>query len=482
MIRTRLTIWNCLVLSIILTLTGLAIYITTSRSIYQGVDDNLLQRARFFAVGMGRGPRPPNNDSGNNQRRNPPPNERPISAEEARSQGIDPAQIKQIEVMRNALRPMIFGLDGKDIMHPENRMWDRVSFETAKSGQQAFGSTTLDGVKLRVLSFPVRADGKVKEVMQLASPMAAEEQQLTQLAKTLLIVLPLAVVVMLFIGVALTRQALRPVAHIAAAAEQIEASNLSDRLPVLGKDEFAQLSTTFNGMLARLKTAFDDIDAAYARQRRFTADASHELKTPLTAIQARTGIALMRDLEPAQYRDHLLAIDRASGTMNSIVQDLLLLAASDEGQLVLRPEEVRVADLVDDAVSSVDSSQHSFVVDVPASLVLKVDPLAMTRVLVNLIQNSVLYTEQGKEIRIAASSDTSICTIRISDQGEGIPADDVPLIFERFHRVDQSRDRHSGGSGLGLSIAQAIVESHDGTIGLESELHVGTTVTISLPV
>ena len=517
MIRTKLTAWNCAVLAFVLAITGFAIYFTTKQTLYKALDEGLLQRAQFFAASWRGGPFGRPNDEG--PRTNSPgepgqsgpsgipfsegigggqgsmrfgqgpnpnegsgPPEPHIDPVAAREQGIDPAQLKQLEALRTALRPIVLDLTGKDVVHPETKAWDMVTFAQAKAGSVAFGFANQGDIRMRVLSFPIRQNGKVTQIIQIGSPMLTEDQALTQLAKTLTIVLPLAVILMLAVGVALTRLALRPVGSIASAAEQIEITNLSDRLPVLGKDEFAQLSSTFNGLLDRLQSAFDEKDQAFGQLRRFTADASHELKTPLTAIQLRTGVALMRDLTPAKYKEHLLAIDRASGQMNAVVQDLLFLAASDEGQLNLRKDRVNLGDVIGDAISSVDTSNHTLEQAIDPTIELTIDPAAMARVLVNIIKNSVLYTEAGKTIRVESERKEGFATIRVIDQGEGIPANHVPLIFERFHRVDSSRFRDSGGSGLGLAIVKAIVELHNGKISLESELRKGTTVTISLPI
>lgn len=530
MIRTKLTVWNCVVLSIVLTLTGLAVYFTTQRILFKGIDDGLLQRAQLFAAswhgipGQPGGPgdmrRPDDHgDRSDKDRQGPGPTfsfngnpgttsgdpgpgqsasngpdnnqfrgfenrrmEPEIDVQAAKEQGIDPKGLSQIKALQTVLRPMALDLTGKDVVHPEQTAWDKTTFEQAKSGQQAYGISVQDGIRIRVLSYPMRQNGKIAYILQFGAPMSAELQALGQLAKTLTIVLPLAVTVMLFVGVILTRRALRPVGQIASAAEQIEITNLSDRLPVHGEDEFAQLSSTFNGLLGRLEEAFQEKDQAFGQLRRFTADASHELKTPLTAIQLRTGLALRKEISAEKYQEHLLAIDRAAGQMNAVVQDLLFLAASDEGRLNLRKEDANLADIVEDSIFSVDTSHHQIERDIDPNIHLSLDPAAMTRVLVNIVKNAVLYTEKGKTIRVTSHRHGNNAVVKVIDQGEGIPANHVPLIFDRFHRVDSSRFRDSGGSGLGLAIAKAIVELHNGKIELESEVQKGTTVTITLPI
>ncbi len=472
MIRTRLTIWNCVVLALVLAAIGVGVYLTTRGSVVASIDRDLLDRAQIFGNDW---PGPLDD------RRGPPPDMNPMDPNQARREGIDPRQLRQVQAMNAALRPMILKLDGTDIMFKERKPWSKASFEGAKRGEPTFADVMEDGVSLCVLSVPIQKQGKILAVAQIATAMNAQEEALGRLAGILEIVLPLAVVVMLLTGVVLTRRALRPISQIASAAGRIEATNLKGRLPVQGKDEFAHLSATFNTMLDRLEVAFQEKDEAIERQRRFTADASHELKTPLTAIQARTGIALQRDLAPGKYREHLEAIDRAAGLMTSVVRDLLLLAASDDGRLVLHTEEVALREVVNDALAAVDLSRHVVDVDVPEQIRLMADSSALTRVLVNLLENSARHTPAGKRISVSGSIVAGRVVIIVSDEGEGIPADHVALVFNRFHRVDSARDRNSGGSGLGLAIAKAIVEAHGGSIRLESPAEGGTVTTIELP-
>lgn len=244
---------------------------------------------------------------------------------------------------------------------------------------------------------------------------------------------------------------------------------LQDREAEIGK---------LNEDLNRSLSATED---ALWRQKRFTSDASHELKTPLTAIRARCGISQSGPVEQDELMDHLAAIGRAAEVMTTLVQDLLLLAASDEGQLGLVKELCPVANLIEDALASVDATRHDVQVSVEDALVVECDPSAVTRVLVNLLQNAIAHTVDAGKICVVAKTTGSAVSVVVSDEGAGIPQDQLGLIFDRFHRVDRSRNRGSGGSGLGLAIAKAIVDAHGGSIGLKSVLGKGTTVTILLP-
>ena len=247
------------------------------------------------------------------------------------------------------------------------------------------------------------------------------------------------------------------------------------------RQALAESDLTVRKLNADLNHSLGLLEESLRRQKRFTADASHELKTPLTAIRARTGIALSAPADSEELVEHIVAMNRASEVMITVVQDLMLLAASDEGQLQIRKEPTSVQLLVEDALASVDVSKHHMIVPEEGDFEVDCDPSAITRVLVNILQNAVVHTQPGKEVSLSYRRDDMSVIFVITDTGSGIPADHVGRIFDRFHRVDSSRDRESGGSGLGLAIAQAIVDAHGGAIKLESELGQGTRVTVTLP-
>jgi signal transduction histidine kinase len=283
-------------------------------------------------------------------------------------------------------------------------------------------------------------------------------------------------------GVWLTGKALRPVAEIAAAAERIEATNLSGRLEVQGNDEFAVLASTFNSMLARLESSFDQLSTAYDAQKRFTGDASHELKTPLTTIKGRVGMALNSPLDPQRTREHLEAISRSADVMATMVQDLLLLARADEAKLEIVREEISLFELLEDAAFATPSySSHPVVIDASKTQFLHVDRRLFTLCLKNLLDNAFRHSEVDSPVLVRGSKQSTSTIIEIIDSGEGIPAEHIGRVFERFHRVEFSRDRDRGGTGLGLSIVRSIVEAHNGTIEMESQVGLGTKVIIRLP-
>lgn len=530
MIRTRLTLWNTVVFAFALALIGVLIYVTTEYSIYKAVDDELVARAAGMQRMWKNGPGGPHHGPGNGDpdmgprigeimragfggpdgpppgegrvqipylypRRGPMPffpdgkgnHERDWLA--ALTQGMDTQQAQELRFFMRISNAHEIPLEkgpwseehgpgDKD----RHEAFDRLGLAKALAGETGFTSTYVEGHHVRVYSFPRRIDGRVKLVGQVAASLGGADRSVHQLGITLLELIPLALIATSILGVWLTNRALQPVKEIAATAERLGAEHLSDRLPVRGKDEFALLSSQFNSMLDRIEGSFRRLGEAYEAQRRFIADASHELKTPLTTVKGRVGVALRGTHSPERYGEHLRAIGRAADSMSTIISDLLLLARSDEAKLSLRRSPNSVESLVVEAVMAATSAQpRPIEVDVPEELTVSADPPLFTRALLNLLSNAIRHTPSDRKVAVRACGDASRVRIEILDEGEGIPAEHLPLIFDRFHRVDPSRDRASGGTGLGLSIVRSIVEAHEGTISVESEVGRGTVFAIEMP-
>jgi signal transduction histidine kinase len=252
---------------------------------------------------------------------------------------------------------------------------------------------------------------------------------------------------------------------------------------VKGRDEFSELAATFNEMLGRLEQAFTHQARTLEQQRRFTADASHELRTPLTIIKANTSLALEEERSNAEYRRALAAADRAADTTTRIVQDLLLLARGDAGQLRLDRHPTRFGEVLERAAESfrVPASPPISVQLSDPSLMAPADPHHLLRLFNNLLENAVRHTPRTGRITISAFAEKDSVIVRVRDTGEGILPEHLPHVCERFYRVDTARTRRQGGTGLGLSICQSIVAAHGGSLTIDSKVGQGTTVTIRLP-
>lgn len=477
-IRTRITLWNVLVLASVLGVLGVTLRYRVQANLIGGVDRELTGRSRrmasrWMSEGDRRdGPR----FRGRGERGSfPPDGPPPGSPERGRPDGGRDAP---------PFPPKFLSRAGKDLRsgNPEEP-WDPGALARSAAGEDVYSTVHREDQWLRVYSLPLRRDGKVQGVLQSVQPLADVREELNRLTRTLLTLIPLALFTAGAGGAFLTRRALGPVHDIAQAAEQIGAENLSGRLPVTGKDEFAELAVTFNNMLGRLEEAFTHLAAAFEQQQRFTADASHELRTPLTIILGTTSLTLRSDRSPAQYRDALQAVDGAARTMNRIVQDLLLLARSDADQLELDLHPIPVRDLLAEAANALRSRESASVaVDVPYDLRVVGDAHQLSRLLTNLLENALRHTPPEGRITLGARGEEGRVVVTVEDTGEGIPPEHLPHVEERFYRVDAARTHHGrGGTGLGLSICRSIVEAHRGTLVIDSVVGEGTVVRVTLP-
>ena len=376
---------------------------------------------------------------------------------------------------------------------PDSRVpWDSDALARALHGEEVFSTVEVDGEPIRILSKPAPRGGPVVGVIQAPYPLRDVYRSAAVVNQALLLLLPIALLNAGFAGSLLTRTALRPVRQISEAARSIEARDLSLRLPASGHDEFSELSNTFNGMLERLETTFAEQSHLVERlrqmvhqQRRFVADASHELKTPLTAIRANTSLCLSGHPSAEELRQSMEDIDQVSNSMVELVGDLLLLSRSDAGQLGRNAAELRVCDVAEKAVANVKMAQPECapitIKIADESLHLYGNEGEIVRLLTNLVGNAARYTPLEGRIQVVAADQEGWLRVRISDTGGGIPAEHLAHLGERFYRVDSSRARPEGGTGLGISICKGIVEAHQGTMEIQSIVGVGTQVTLLMP-
>lgn len=392
---------------------------------------------------------------------------------------------------RNEVRLIrIFDLQGRSITQfgvptaPQVSPWDQHAFNRALIGHEWRSSVQEEERLLRVFTEPLHRNGAIIGVLQVAYPLTEMQFLLKSLSLILLALIPFALLLAGIGGLVMTDRALLPLRALTRAAAALGADDLSRRLPVSGDDEFAQLAITFNRLLSHLEGSFTQLEKAIEQERRFTADASHELRTPLTTIKANTSLALRGERTQQQYREALLAADRAADLMNRLVKDLLLLARSDSGQLLLDPQCIFVTTLCQEAASLAvkGDEQTHLLIDVPdPSLMIRGDAHHLTRLLVNLLDNAFAHTPKDGQVTLTASRQDESVAFIITDTGEGISPEHIPHLTERFYRVDASRTRAHGGTGLGLAICQSIVTAHHGTMTINATPAVGTSVTILLP-
>jgi signal transduction histidine kinase len=304
-------------------------------------------------------------------------------------------------------------------------------------------------------------------------------QTLTKLRNYSFGALGVLFVASLGVGWVVAGRVLRPIGRITAVARDIQATDLSRRIELPGpEDELKQLADTFDAMLARL-------DAAFAAQRQFTADASHELRNPLAIIRTNVDVALTDPhADPDDLRHTITVVKRASDRMARLVDDLLALARRQEPTLEHEPVDLGVAvtEASDDFV--VPAAARNIVLDraIAPGVVVTGDRDALKRAVANLLDNAVRLAPAGSRIRLATGSEGDRAWIAVADEGPGIAPEDQPHVFDRFWRADKARSRADGGTGLGLAIVRQIAQSHGGSIRLQSKVGVGSSFVIWLPV
>ncbi len=474
-VRAKLTLTTSLVMALVLMALGLLVDIGTGRTLLGTIDSDLRWRGHEFTHVAGdrpdRGPRRP----GEPDPRGPRP-----EGDGPRSGPFGPRGANRDQGRPRFIR-VSPGSDGRNETPVDA---DAVRRLTAAGGGWTLTRVVRADGPFRVYSEAVVRDRKTLGVVQLAYPLTDVEGALAGLRRLLTtVVVPLGTLFAALASLFIVDRMLRPLRLITANAQTIGGGNLEERLPVVGDDEFAGLATTLNGMLARLEEAFRleqattrRLAATVEQQRRFTADASHELKTPLSTIKAHAG--LLKGLEHEDDRESAEAIDEAANRMRGLIDDLLTLARADGGSLTSRAAPVDLADTVSAAVVAL-SPMPVEVRGTAPPLVVKGNGEALTRLFINLLDNAKKYAGGDVEVHLARRGDSA--EVAVVDHGEGIAAEHLSRIFDRFYRPDVSRTSETGGTGLGLAICREIAAAHGGTIEVASRVGGGTTFTVALP-
>lgn len=279
-------------------------------------------------------------------------------------------------------------------------------------------------------------------------------------------------------GWLISKRVLAPIDRMSAAAEQISETNFAQRLDVASsQSELGRLASVLN-------RTFDRLQAAFQRQAQFTADASHELRTPVSIILSQSEQALAKERTGEEYRQALAACERAARRMKLLVESLMSLARADSGSVASPRQPIDVAEVVRSAAALVEPLAQQQEVEMHLQLQPAVtlgNPDQLTQVVTNLLTNAVQYNHPAGEVFVTVGKDETSAVLSVRDTGEGIAAEHQPRIFERFYRVDMARSSVRGGSGLGLAICRQIVEGHGGTIDVVSEPGHGSVFTVRMP-
>ena len=460
-IRWRLTIFIALVIGAILLLLGVALFFLNRSAMLSGIEDTAQSRAIAAAEAIN-------------------------SGEDLRNDDIE--QLLTLDGVFVILRDGSGNVLTETVKLPADAEASDTAWRRAlDSGDDASGTVDFFGEEdsVYVYAVPVEPPSGPARVIEAGKSYESAKESVDVFRNVL--VSGIIAAFLLSIGSAyfLARAALRPVDAVVSAAREMSEDDLARRLPVANqKDEIGRLATTINGLLSRLEAAFARREETLSRQRRFAADASHELRTPLTAI---SGHAWMLDEwaieeDPKKAKQSVSAIRREARKMRGLVEELLALSRGDEGA----PLEVGRYDLAEVAAEAVQAARAAANGKVaveyagPESGVeATFDRGRVLQVAGILLDNAVKYTPEGGSVAVRAWDKDGRAALEVSDTGIGIPEDQLPLVFERFHRVDPSRTEE--GAGLGLSIARQIAESHGGEIEARSVPGQGSTFVLLIP-
>lgn len=475
-IRARLTLWYAAALGVILLLAGLAAYAFIARTTRNDVDTYLSETAEAVVASLQIevGRLRPDADS--------------VAVRQAVYETLENHRYRDIGVAIFHGDPLVlFATDTASVATRQfggARAWaGATDLVRVALWSTAAGVAALQERRERIMSLPA-ATGHGDFVVAVEQSVTVHEQTLRRVREAMLVGLPLALLLAMAGGYTLASVSLRPVDAMRQQAEQISEHNLHERLPVSRPaDELARLSITFNALLDRVEEAFD-------QRRRFTADASHELRTPVAVIIGESELALADERSATAYQHALRVIHGEARRLSHIVGDLFLLARADASEQPLTPLPMFVEEVVGDCVDAMATIARAKGVTLHFSPMSEVpyaaDEVLLKRAVMNLLDNALKYTPAGGDVFAEAEPTVGGgVRIEVRDTGPGIPAADRARIFERFFRVGSDGRRpglaDGSGAGLGLPIARWIARSHGGDLQLTRSGEGGSTFAIVLP-
>ena len=355
------------------------------------------------------------------------------------------------------------------------------TLQSAMAGHTAFVSTRslLRRDNVRVIAMPVHRAGFVVAALLLGRSTSEIHSffELMYLIGGLLGLM--SMLVSAYAGYVMARRALKPMDEIGVIAKSFAAGDLSKRLELSTPDqEIRHLMRSLNKM-------FTDLESSIQAQKRFTADASHELRIPLTILRGEIEVALLRKRQPEEYEEVLKQQLEVIDRMQRIVDGLLTLARADAGLLELAQDEIDLSLLMEEVGQqhlTLFASKHvRLTMEIEDGLRVIGDQDRLSRVAFNLLNNAYKHAPENTEVRFIAKAHDHEAVITVSDEGPGIAPEHINNIFDRFYRSDEARDRDTGGAGLGLAICKRIIEAHDGHIEVESTPGRGTVFSFRLP-
>ncbi len=455
-IRAKLTLWYLGIAATVLIAFAVAIYLYLSRGMLSAIDASLWSQADHMARMIGD----------------------PSRSEESGSSGGFLMQPQYVTILNSdvEITDQILDNDGHEVpVIPGSIERARMTWEPQ------FDEVYITPDKrARVVTWPARDEEGGTFFVILGQSLGGLAQAQWQVLILFAVSNSIALALAGLGGLWIANNALQPVNRITRAAERIGRGNLSERVEEpRTRDEIGHLAATFNEMIGKLEQAFE-------RERQFTADASHELKTPLAVLKGDIEVTLRRDRSSDDYKRVLESSLEEVDRLTRLVDDLLTLARSDAGERVLEPGPIRVDELAAEIHAYINPLAKSAGVALdyipPAEpMIIEGDQKRLKQLLVNLLDNAIKYTPSGGRARLALKAEDSSALIEVSDTGRGISAETLPHIFDRFYRQSDPLDSRVNGFGLGLAISKWIVNAHGGSIEASSPEGAGSRFTVRLP-
>jgi two-component system, OmpR family, heavy metal sensor histidine kinase CusS len=447
-IRLRLTFWYGVVLSVILVAFGASVYVLMRHHLLALTDSGLAEELTELGD----------------------------DAEQVSSpSGLGPRYAQHEDYNLQVTTP-----DGRILFYGDRLEAEKLPFDRSRlSPSRTLYSTHVVGElgRLRVAT-RLMSGSHGPLVIQAATSLKPFDLASRQLLAVLLVTGATAVACSLGIGYLLARKALAPVDRMVAAADEITATRLDRRLEITcADDELGRLGRTLNDMIERLERSF-------SRIHQFTADAAHELRTPLAVIRSSAEVALREPRSPEQDRRVLEEIVDETERLGRIVAQLLDLCREDQGLVIASHRVLRLDSLAHEVaelmqIAAEEKGVQLSALDLSPGRV-RGDADRLRQLLINVLDNAIKYTPSGGLVTVKSTTASGRVLVEVTDTGAGIPAEHVQDVFERFYRLDESRSRGIGGTGLGLALCRSIAEAHRGRIWIESEPGLGTKVSLEL--
>jgi two-component system OmpR family sensor kinase len=471
-IRLRLTLLYTAILALILIVFGAALYTIQAQFTLNTLKHDLVLSSDGLFRSVLRNYMNPNQPQPGNTPPPPPPLDT-LSSDQAFN------ELREREIVR-ILKPGGELLASPFGVSEESLPLSSDGLQALNNKQEWWQIGVSDDERLLIYNRPGVVSGDVVFILQVARSLDERDSALAGLSRTLLVAGLLTILAAFGIGWVLAGMALRPIHRITQTARAIgNESDFSRRVDYVGpNDEIGQLATTFNSMLSRLQEAYQLVSRSLKMQRDFVADVSHELRTPLTTV--RGNLALLKRVPPPpadEQSDILTDLVDESDRLICLLNDLLVLAKADAGRsLVIKP--VAIKPIVEEAcrqARQLDAQRE--VNEIVQEVTALGDRDALKQVLLILLDNAIKHTPGM--ITVTAAAGEGQVVLKVKDSGPGIPADKLEHVFDRFYRVET--DSMVPGFGLGLPIAKALIEEQDGTICIDSDIEMGSIVTIRLP-